>query len=117
MSQDTRLKDTNIFSATMLGKFKAESAFSDSGLADDSNDTAVALQRAFEFERKSGKLIVAADQGTQPTTASEHLARWRVLQSANSEYINGSCNSADVLLAQRLDFDKLFGRGITLFGD
>src|SRR3954470_1358597 len=45
--QHASLKDPNVLSATILSKLEAESAFSNSGLADNRRNTAIALHCAF----------------------------------------------------------------------
>jgi hypothetical protein len=63
MRQDTSLKDPDIPSAATLGELEAEAALSDSSLADDTYDAAIAVHRIIEFERERRVLVVSANKG------------------------------------------------------
>jgi len=63
MRQDTGLKDPDIPSAATLSELEAESALSDSGLADDTYDAAIAVHRIIEFQGERRVLVVSACKG------------------------------------------------------
>ena len=50
MSQDTRLKDADTFSAATFGKLETKTALANASLTDDTDYTTITLDRIFEFK-------------------------------------------------------------------
>ena len=60
MSQDTRFRDADTFSAAIFGKLETETTFANASLADDTNYTTITLDGVFEFNCESVKLVASA---------------------------------------------------------
>src|SRR5262249_34227565 len=99
MSQDTRLVDVDPVATAVFCKFITETAFPNTRLADDTNDTTIPLQRVLKLSQKGRELLVSTDEGAQSLSASKYATRRRMEQALYPVYLNRLCNSAHRLWA------------------
>jgi len=115
VGQHPCFKDADSLAAAILGKFVAQAALANSGLADHPDHPAIASRGIFEFASKRGKLFTSAGEGAQPYAAAKHAAGGCVLQSPELEYLDWRREPANSLRAEGFDFDELPGGRVRLF--
>src|SRR5580698_4831286 len=117
MSEDAAFVDANAAAAAIFRKFETKAALANSGVADQPDDPAVAVDRVGEFSLQRGGLIDPADHWGKAPPAPENVAGGCTEQPGDLEDLERCCNSANSLHAQRSHLNELLGGNVGIAGN